>query len=175
MSGNGLRQSKHCNFGHRGEVCGAVGDSLLRNSAPWWWYWLRSDGSGQVLIMVEEAVEVLDPGVVKFSGLLYQQQVCPGHVFRLFADVVYNDTFILAKDIYCQVVLTLNLGYLRDRRGGIYTSKSRPSSVGYLVNLWGFLSTGNGAERRAYRRQLSSLFFTLTTAFLLFTHAGRSM
>ena len=28
-------------------------------------------------LVVEEAVEVLDPSVVKFSGLLYQQQVCP--------------------------------------------------------------------------------------------------
>ena len=61
-------------------------------------------------LVIEEVVEVLDPGVVKFSDLLYQQQVCPGHVFRLFADVMYNDTFIPAKDIYCQVVLTLNLG-----------------------------------------------------------------
>ena len=41
-------------------------------------------------LVVEQAIEVLDPGVVEFASLFNQQQVDPWHVFGLFADVVNN-------------------------------------------------------------------------------------
>ena len=69
-------------------------------------------------LVVKEAVEVLDRGVVKFACLLNQQQFLPGHVFWLFAEVLYNDSLVPAKDIYCQVVLSFDLGDLRDGRVG---------------------------------------------------------
>ena len=45
-------------------------------------------------LVVEQAIEVLDPGVVEFASLLNQQQVDPWHVFGLFADVVNNQPLI---------------------------------------------------------------------------------
>ena len=89
-------------------------DSCLSDSLAFWLVVLQQVSPGiametaltEVLLLsvlaliIEKATEVLDPGVVKFAGLLNQQQICPGHVFWLIAYVVYNDTLIPAKDIY---------------------------------------------------------------------------
>ena len=89
-------------------------DSCLAYSLAFWFVVLQQVFPGiametaltEVLLLsvlaliIEKATEVLDPGVVKFAGLLNQQQICPGHVFWLIAYVVYNDTLIPAKDIY---------------------------------------------------------------------------
>ena len=59
-------------------------------------------------LVTEQAIEVLDPGVVEFASLFNQQQVDPWHVFGLFADVVNNHPLIPPKDVDGQVVLLLN-------------------------------------------------------------------
>ena len=60
-------------------------------------------------LVVEQAIEVLDPGVVEFASLFNQQQFDPWHVFGLFADVVNNHPLIPPKDIDGQVVFTAQL------------------------------------------------------------------
>ena len=62
-------------------------------------------------LVEEQAIKVLDPGVVEFTSLFNQQQDDPWHVFGLFADVV--------KDVDGQVVLPLNSFNLRDWCGSI--------------------------------------------------------
>ena len=59
-------------------------------------------------LVVEEAVEVLDPSVVELAVLLDQQDIDPRHVFELYADVVNNHPLIPPKDVDGQVVLPLN-------------------------------------------------------------------
>ena len=68
---------------------------------------------------VEKAVEVFDPGVVDFARLFNQQQVDPGEIPRLLADMVDDDAFVSAEDVDGQVVLSLDPWDLRDRRGEI--------------------------------------------------------
>ena len=46
------------------------------------------------------------------------------------------------------------------------SSKSRLSLVGYFDGLSTWSQAGNRADRSAHRRQWSSLFFALTTAFM---------
>ena len=70
-------------------------------------------------LVVEKAIEVLDPGVVEFTSLFNQQQVDPWHIFGLFADVANNHPLIPPKDIDGQVVLPLNSFNLRDWCGSI--------------------------------------------------------
>ena len=64
-------------------------------------------------LVVEQAIEVLDPGVVEFTDLFNQQQVDLWHVFGLFADVVNNHPLIPPKDVDGQVVLPLHSWDLR--------------------------------------------------------------
>ena len=52
-------------------------------------------------LVIEEAVEVFDPGVVEFAGFLNEQQIDAGHVFRPIAEVVYNHPLVPAKYVYC--------------------------------------------------------------------------
>ena len=71
------------------------------------------------VLVVEQAIEVLDSGVVEFASLFNQQQVDPCHNFGLFADVVNNHPLIPPKDVDGQVVLPLNSLNLRDWCGSI--------------------------------------------------------
>ena len=48
-------------------------------------------------LMVEEVVEVLDPGVVKFAGLFNQQQIYAGHSIRLGAEPVTSHALSTTK------------------------------------------------------------------------------
>lgn len=50
-------------------------------------------------LVVEEAVEVLDPGVVKFVGLFDQQQVDLCHLVWLLAETVDVNALVPAKDV----------------------------------------------------------------------------
>ena len=59
-------------------------------------------------LVVEEAVEVLDPSVVELAVLLDQQDIDSRHVFGLFADVVNNHPLIPPKNVDGQVVLPIN-------------------------------------------------------------------
>ena len=70
-------------------------------------------------LVVEQVIEVLDPGVMEFASLFNQQRVDPWHVFGLFADVVNNHPLIPPKDVDGQVVLPLNSLNLRDWCGSI--------------------------------------------------------
>ena len=70
-------------------------------------------------LIVEEAVEVLDPGVVKFAGHFNQQQVDPWYLLWLLAEAMDSDALVPAKYIEGQVTLLLNFGDQRDGRGGI--------------------------------------------------------
>ena len=56
-------------------------------------------------LVVEQVIEVLDPGVVEFASLFNQQQVDPWHVLRLLADVVNDHPLVPAEDVDGQVVL----------------------------------------------------------------------
>ena len=56
-------------------------------------------------LVVEQATEVLDPGVVEFASLFKQQQVDPWHVLRLLADVVNDHPLVPAEDVDGQVIL----------------------------------------------------------------------
>ena len=76
--------------------------------------------------VVEQAVEVLDPGVVEFSSLFNQQQVAPWHVFGLFADVMNKHPLIPPKDVDGQVVLPLSSWNLRDWHGRIFPFADQP-------------------------------------------------
>ena len=53
--------------------------------------------------------------------------------------------------------------------------KLRSSLVGYFDGLSIWSQAGNMADQSAHRRQWSSLFFTLTTAFLDFRAADSGM
>ena len=58
----------------------------------------------------EEAVEVLDPGVVEFIGLLNQQQVDAGHAGGLFAEVVDNYPFFQPKKLMAKLLCFSTFG-----------------------------------------------------------------
>ena len=68
-------------------------------------------------LVIEEAVEVLDPGVVKFAGLFNQQQIYAGHSIRLSAEHVNSHALIPIKYDNGQVILLLHFWDLRDGRG----------------------------------------------------------
>ena len=70
-------------------------------------------------LVIEETVEVLDPGVVKFAGPLNQQQICPGHVFWLLAEAVYDHPLVPTEHGDGKIVLTLHHNDLRDGFGGL--------------------------------------------------------
>ena len=53
--------------------------------------------------------------------------------------------------------------------------KLRSSLAGYFDGLSTWSQAGNRADRSAHRRQWSSLFFILKTAFLDLTAAGSGM
>ena len=90
----------------------------------------------------------------------------------LAAEPVDNDPHVLNKDINTRIVLSFNLFDL-EVPWSLWSQS--PSSLGYLENLCGFLRAGNSADRRTHRRQLSSLFLTLTTASLFPRAEGNRM
>ena len=71
------------------------------------------------VLVVEEAVEVFDLGVVELARFLNQQQIYPGYVFWLFGDVVHYHSLVPAEHVVGKVVLALHLADLRDGCGGI--------------------------------------------------------
>ena len=73
-----------------------------------------------LILVVEKAVKVADPGVVEFTSLFNQQQVDPWYLLRLLADVVNNHPLFPPEDVDGQVVvLSLNSLNLRDWCGSI--------------------------------------------------------
>ena len=70
-------------------------------------------------LVIEETVEILDPGVVKFAGLFNQLQIYAGHSIRLGAEPVNSHALIPTKYVNCQVIQLLHYWDLRDGRGGI--------------------------------------------------------
>ena len=58
---------------------------------------------------------------MELARFLYKQQICPGHVFWLFGDVVHYHSLVPAEHVYGKVVLALHLADLRDGCGGIDT------------------------------------------------------
>ena len=70
-------------------------------------------------LVIEEMVEVLDPGVVKFAGLFNQQHVDPRYRVGLLAKAVDSDGLVPTEYIDGQVILLLHFWDLRDGRGGI--------------------------------------------------------
>ena len=62
-------------------------------------------------LIVEEAVEVLGPGVVKLTGHFNQQQVDPWYLLWLLAEVVDRNALVPAKYIDGQVTLLLHFGF----------------------------------------------------------------
>ena len=70
-------------------------------------------------LIVEEAVEVLDPGVVKFAGLFNQQHVDPRYLLWLLAKAADSDALVPTEYIHGQGFLLLHFGDLRDGLGGI--------------------------------------------------------
>ena len=70
-------------------------------------------------LIEEEAVEVLDPGVVESAGHFNQQLVDPRNLLWLLAEAVDSYALVPAKYIDGQATLLLHFGDLRDGRGGI--------------------------------------------------------
>ena len=70
-------------------------------------------------LIVEEAVEVLDPGVVKFAGLFNQLHVDPRYLLWLLAKAVDSDALVPTKYVNGQVIQLLHFWDLRDGCGGI--------------------------------------------------------
>ena len=70
-------------------------------------------------LIVDEAVEVLDPGVVKFAGLFNQQHVDPRYPLWPLAKAVDRYTLDPTEYIDGQVILFHHFWDLRDGRGGI--------------------------------------------------------
>ena len=64
-------------------------------------------------LIVEEAVEVLDPGVVKFAGHFNQQQIDPWYLLWLLAEAADCDLLVPAKSIDGHVTLLLHFGDLK--------------------------------------------------------------
>ena len=70
-------------------------------------------------LVTEKAVEVFDPGVVEFAGLLDQQKIDSGHSLRLGAKSVNIHALIPTKYDNGQVIQRLHFGDMRDGREGI--------------------------------------------------------
>ena len=51
-------------------------------------------------LVIEEAIEVLDPGEVILTGFLDQQQIYAGHSFRLGVEPVNSHALIPTKYVY---------------------------------------------------------------------------
>ena len=93
-------------------------------------------------LIVEEAVEVLDPGEVKFAGHFNQQQIYPWYLLWLLAEAVDSDGLVPAKYVDGQVTLLLHFGDLREWRGCIDPLKVQtifggvPSWSLWVMWLW---------------------------------------
>ena len=70
-------------------------------------------------LIVEEAVEVLDPGVVQLAGLFNQQHVDPRYLLWLPAKAVDSDALVPTEYTDGQVILPLHFWNLRAGRWGI--------------------------------------------------------
>ena len=123
-------------------------------------------------MIVEEAVEVLDPGEVMLTGFFDQQQIYAGHSIQLGAESVNSHALFPTKYVNGQVIQLLHFWDLRDGRGGINSFEIEIVS-GRILRRSVYMV--NKADRSANRRQWSSLFFTLTTAFLDLTAARSGM
>ena len=88
-------------------------------------------------LVIEETVEVLDPGVVKFAGLFNQQQIYAGHSIQLGAEPVNSHALIPTKYVNGQVIQLLRFWDLRDGRGGIDPLKVQTIFGGYHLGLSG--------------------------------------
>ena len=93
-------------------------------------------------LVIEETVEVLDPGVVKLAGLFNQQHVDRRYLLWLLAKAVDNDALVPTGYIDGQVILLLHFRDLRDGRGGIdpfefeiVIGRILPRSV-YMITGW---------------------------------------
>ena len=88
-------------------------------------------------LIVEEPVEILDPGIVKLTGLFKQQHVDPRYLLWLLAKAVDSDALVPAKYANGQVIQLLHFWDLRDGRGGIDPLKVQTILGGYHLGLSG--------------------------------------
>ena len=120
-------------------------------------------------LIVEEAVEVLDPCVVKIAGHFNQQQVD-----TWLAEAVDSDGLAPAKYIDGQVTLLLHYGDLRDVRGGIDLLKVQTIFSGVpslsLWVMWRRWICQSRSERPS--KTVVIPVFTLITVFLDITAVG---
>ena len=70
-------------------------------------------------LIVEEAVEVLDPGVVKFAGLFKHQHVDPRYLLWRFAMGVDSDALVPSKYVDVFIKQFFEFWNLRDGRSGV--------------------------------------------------------
>ena len=102
-------------------------------------------------LIVEEAVEVLDPGVLKFAGIFNQQHVDPRYLLWLLAKAVDSDALVPTECIDGQVILLLHLWDLRDERGGIDPLKVQTIFVGVpswsVWDMWWWWICQSRSER----------------------------
>ena len=120
-------------------------------------------------LIVKEAIEVLDPGVVKFAGQFNQQRVDPWYHLWLLAEAVDSDA------VDGQVTLLIHFEDLRDGRGGIDPLKVQTIFGGVLlwVMWWRWI-----CQSRSEGPIVDSghpCFLPLTNAFIDLTAAGSGM
>ena len=130
-----------------------------------------------LVLIVEEAVEVLDPGVENFAGHFNQQQVDPWYLLWLLAEAVDSDALVQAKYTDGQVTLLLHFGDLRDGNWGIDPLKVQTifgvvPSWSLWVIWWRWICQSR-SERPS--KTVVIPFFMLITAFLHLTSAGSEM
>ena len=73
-------------------------------------------------LILEEAFEVLNSGVVKFADLFNQQQITAGHSIRLGPESGNSHALIPTKYIYGQVIQLLHFWDLRDGHRSLASS-----------------------------------------------------
>ena len=88
-------------------------------------------------LIVEEAVEVLNPGVVKFAGLFNQQHVYPRYLLWLLAKAVDSDALVPTKYVDGFIKQLFEFWNLRDGSWGI---NYRKAIFTFLAAYHGILS-----------------------------------
>ena len=120
-------------------------------------------------------VEVFDPGVMKLADLLDQQEIYAGHSLRLGAESADIHALIPTKYVDGQVIQLLHFWDLSDGRRGTDAFEVEIVIGRILRRLSTWSQAGNRADRSVHRKQWSSLFFTLTIAFLDLTAVESGM
>lgn len=122
-------------------------------------------------LVIQMSVQVLHTCVVELAHRLIK--INPWYMLGLFTGAIYNNTLVLTEYTDGRVILfffrLLEPGRLVWGHHFLQNSGHRLLGTfkACLRGLW-----QETADLKAHRRELSSLFFTFTTAFLVFTAAG---